>query len=90
MKYCTYVKYYGLRGFLYGWFLVGISPDKKFGGYAADFMASSDNFQMMLLEMEPPLVINFWLFRPYRSKIVNYLTFRSKKSDRSKGCNNEN
>lgn len=79
MKYCTYVKYYGFQGFLYGWFLVGISEDKKFGGYASEFMASSRNFQMMLLEMEPPLVANFWWFRPRRSTIVNYLTFRTRK-----------
>lgn len=75
MTYCTYVKFSGFTGVLVGWVLIGISKEPNFGGYASDFMARG-NIKMMLLEMEPPLISNFRFFRPWKSKIIQYLSFK--------------
>ena len=79
-KYCTYVKYYGLFGFLNGWFLVGLSATPHFGGYANEFMASHDNFQMILIETEAPLKPSFMFNLPFLrpGKIVSQLIFNKR------------
>jgi len=56
--YCTYIRFQGIFGWLNGWFLVGISNEKRISGYVADF--ANFGIYIMLLEMKPPLPPNFW------------------------------
>ena len=57
MKYCTYIRFRGITGLLYGWFLVGISERKHTSGYVTDY--AKYGISVILLEIETPLITHF-------------------------------
>ena len=67
MKYCTYVRFQGILGWLHGWFLVGISDEQRTSGYVTEF--AHFGIKVLLLEMEPPLTPKFH-FVPKGAKIM--------------------
>lgn len=68
MIYYTYARYRGIRKWIYGWFIVGISGEKRLSGYAGDeFM--SQGCDIILAEGVPPMPQNFW-FIPKTLKII--------------------
>lgn len=67
MKYCTYIRFQGVSGWLWGWFLVGVSDEKQTSGYLVDF--AKLGIKVMLLEMESPLPQNFY-FLPKKAKLA--------------------
>ena len=73
MKYCTYVRFRGIVGLLYGWFLVGISEEKAVSGYVDEF-AGCGGIKIMLVEMQIPLRSSFY-FIPRKAKIICSSTF---------------
>lgn len=52
----------------YGWFLVGISPNKEYSGYAADFAHQGCDVRLFLSD-GGPLKHRFW-FQPKSLKRV--------------------
>jgi hypothetical protein len=75
MKYCTYVRFQGILGWLHGWFLVGISDKKRTSGYVTEF--ARFGIKVLLLEMEPPLTPGFH-FVPNGAKIMGSGTMSMK------------
>lgn len=50
LKYCTYAKFPGIWGWIWGWFIVGISKHPNFGGYSQEF--ASQGCTLLLLEFD--------------------------------------
>jgi hypothetical protein len=67
LKYCTYAKFPGIVGLVYGWFLVGISETPHFGGYSQDF--ASQGCTLLLMELDAPLPHRF-RFKPRKAKEI--------------------
>lgn len=67
LKYCTYAKFPGIRGLLFGWFLVGLSETPHFGGYSQDF--ASQGCTLLLMELDAPLPQMF-RFIPRKAKEI--------------------
>lgn len=74
MKYCTYMRFTGIFGWLHGWTLIGISDEPRISGYAGDFMHLG--CKIMLLEIEPPLPPQI-RFIPKGAKKIQHLTTRA-------------
>lgn len=71
MKYCTYLRFTGILGWLHGWTLMGISDEPVVSGYAGDFMGFG--CKILLLEMTPPLPPRF-RFIPKEAKKIHHVT----------------
>lgn len=71
-KYCTYVRFRGILGWLKGWFLVGISDEPRTAGYANDFVYDYAHvgIKIMLIEIEPPLLATFH-FVPRKAVVIS-------------------
>jgi len=67
MVYYTYARYRGIRKWIYGWFIVGMSGEEKLGGYAGEFAAQGCD--LILVEASPPMPQSFW-FVPKSCKIL--------------------
>lgn len=67
LKYCTYAKFPGIRGLLFGWFLVGLAETPHFGGYSADF--AQQGCTLLLIELDAPLPPVF-RFMPRKAKEI--------------------
>jgi hypothetical protein len=68
VKYCTYVRYKGCLGWILGYFLVGISEEKRTSGY--DYIDSFKSIKILLIEMKAPLPQSFY-FVPKEAKILS-------------------
>ena len=71
-KYCTYVRFRGILGWLKGWSLVGIADEPRTAGYAYDFVSDYAHIgvKMILIEIEPPLLPNFH-FVPKNAVVIS-------------------